>query len=195
MRDYSTGKIYAIRSPSTDKVYIGSTIEKLSSRMAKHRCDYKGYLNGKRNYITSFELLKLSDAYIELLEDYTCERKEQLDRREGEVMRETENCVNARIAGRNKKQYCDEHKNDKREYDKIYRENNKQTIAAKKRIYRENNKKAIAARIKIWCKNNKDKIKQKFDCPCGGRYTHQNKAKHLKTTKHFQYTLQFFPFC
>ena len=62
---YSNGKIYTIRSPSTDKIYIGSTIEKyLSSRLNGHNALYKRFLNGKDNNMTSFELIKLGDAYI-----------------------------------------------------------------------------------------------------------------------------------
>jgi hypothetical protein len=31
---------------------------------------------------------------------------------------------------------------------------------------------------------NKDKIKKKFTCPCGGKYTYQNKVQHIKSNKH-----------
>ena len=34
MKDYSTGKIYAIRSAQTGDIYIGSTIQPLCVRMA-----------------------------------------------------------------------------------------------------------------------------------------------------------------
>jgi len=40
-------------------------------------------------------------------------------------------------------------------------------------------------------KQNTDKIKYKrsinFTCECGGKYTHHNKAQHLKRTKHLNY--------
>ena len=29
-----------------------------------------------------------------------------------------------------------------------------------------------------------DKLNKKFTCPCGGKYTHQYKARHIKTNKH-----------
>ena len=38
---YAQGKIYAIRSPSTDKIYIGSTCDTLAKRLYGHRVHYK----------------------------------------------------------------------------------------------------------------------------------------------------------
>ena len=46
IKDYSKPKIYKIINDIDDYVYIGSTTEKLSSRMAKHRFEIKRY-NGR----------------------------------------------------------------------------------------------------------------------------------------------------
>ena len=83
MPNYQNGKLYTIRSHQTDKVYVGSTVQELSVRMAGHRSDFKGYTKGGTNYVTSFELLKYNDAYIELIELYPCNSKVELDRGEG----------------------------------------------------------------------------------------------------------------
>jgi hypothetical protein len=70
---YNTAKIYAIKSKHTDKLYIGSTIKKLEDRFKKHKYDYKYYNSGDATkYITSFEIIKHADAYIELLETVCC---------------------------------------------------------------------------------------------------------------------------
>jgi hypothetical protein len=34
---------------------------------------------------------------------------------------------------------------------------------------------------------NKERLHEKFDCPCGGKYTVQNKIQHLKSLKHSAY--------
>lgn len=99
MSDYSKGKIYAIRSHSIDKVYVGSTTQPLSKRMAEHRSCLK--LNRNR---MSGEILQYPDAYIELIENFPCENKEQLNKREGEIIRSMD-CVNKRIAGRTMPEY------------------------------------------------------------------------------------------
>ena len=36
-KDYSQGKIYCIRNTISDEIYIGSTCQSLSQRMAQHR--------------------------------------------------------------------------------------------------------------------------------------------------------------
>ena len=65
---------------TTDKYYIGSTNQKtLAQRLGKHRGNYKEYLldNTKTN-VTSFKILQYNDHYIELLENYPCNNKEEL---------------------------------------------------------------------------------------------------------------------
>ena len=45
---YHQSKIYKLTNPHTDKIYIGSTIQKyLSSRMGGHTRDYKNWKSGK----------------------------------------------------------------------------------------------------------------------------------------------------
>ena len=116
---YKRGKVYTVRSHKTPLIYVGSTIEKyLSSRLSKHKNCFKRYKNNKFHYLAVFDIFELDrDCYIELYEDYPCDSKEQLERREGQVIRELD-CVNKRIAGRT---------------DKEYREDNKEQLAAKKK--------------------------------------------------------------
>ena len=63
-------KVYKLESPSTEKVYIGSTSKSLCKRLADHKYDYKRYQAGKYNYVSSFEIIKLPDAGIMLLEQF-----------------------------------------------------------------------------------------------------------------------------
>lgn len=65
------------------KIYIGSTTKQyLSQRLAKHKSDYKRYLQKKRNYTTSYDLLKLGETTIILLEKCPCDSKDELRARE-----------------------------------------------------------------------------------------------------------------
>lgn len=86
MPDYQQGKIYAIRSPHTDKVYIGSTVVALSKRFSQHKRGTCG--------CSSKEIIDAGDAYIELVEACPCNTKEELFRKEAHLMRETPNCIN-----------------------------------------------------------------------------------------------------
>lgn len=90
-----TGIIYKISSPNTDKVYIGSTVNKyLSCRKAKHVYDYNGFLRGTRHYRSSYEVLKYGDCIFDILERMDYEQLWQLRQRETEVMRTYSNRVN-----------------------------------------------------------------------------------------------------
>ena len=108
MPDYKNGKIYCIRSYQTDDVYIGSTTQKLCRRMTDHRKKYKGWVKGKRQYTTSYEIIKLCNAYIELLELFPCGCKDELHKKECEYIRNMK-CVNKCIPGRTQKEYKEEY--------------------------------------------------------------------------------------
>jgi hypothetical protein len=164
--DYKNGKIYTIRSHQTDQIYIGSTTQPLSKRLYEHRKKYKKYITGEHYYISSFDILQYEDAYIELLEEYPCENKMMLEKREGELMRDN-NCVNKYIAGRTRKEYYQDNKDKIKEYyqdnkDKIkeYTEENKDKINEYKKKYREENKDKINEYKKKYREENKDKIKE-----------------------------------
>ena len=47
-KDYSKGKLYHIVNDLDDYIYIGSTTERLSSRMAKHQFDMKNPQNNSK---------------------------------------------------------------------------------------------------------------------------------------------------
>ena len=50
MTDYTKGQIYKIQDNGLNMCYIGSIVQKLCKRMAKHRIEYKDFLTGIRNY-------------------------------------------------------------------------------------------------------------------------------------------------
>jgi len=115
MNKYHGGKIYTLRSPSTDKIYIGSTTQPLWKRKGQHKVK-------KAN-----ELSQLDDFYIELLENFKCENRNELNKREGELIRANDKCVNKYIAGRTHKEWSKEwYENNKEEIQKRYYANKKQ---------------------------------------------------------------------
>ena len=104
MPDYSKGKIYTIRNRNDDtKIYVGSTIQSLAVRFGGHKKHSKieKYMNMKLYIEVNNDW---SNWYIELYENYSCENREQLLKREGEIIRLI-GTLNVKIAGRDKKQY------------------------------------------------------------------------------------------
>lgn len=165
MVNYSNAKVYAIRSPNTDDVYIGSTCNSLSRRMAHHRAHFKK--NIRRT--SAFSILQHGDAYIELIECFPCKSRDELHKKEGEIIRATPNCVNQRIAGRDKKQYyidnLDEIKQryiDNKDKIKQYIENNRDKIKAYKKRYSIDHRDEIKDYNKRYRDENKDKLKLYF---------------------------------
>ncbi len=157
---YNKSKIYKIVDNTNSQCYIGSTIESLRRRLSKHRAHYKQFQNNKKNYISSFEILKNDNYDIILLEEFSCETKEQLHARERYWIEKTE-CVNMLIPSRTDEEWRELHRDDKREYDKQYRENNKEKINERGKQYRENNKEKINERRRQWRlkkKEEKEKI-------------------------------------
>ena len=106
MERYKNGKIYKIVDVGYEKCYVGSTCEELSQRMARHRQKY--YFNerhGRNKHSNSrvlFDEYGVDNCKIELIEHYPCDSKEQLLRREGYHIQNTE-CVNRCVAGRTPK--------------------------------------------------------------------------------------------
>lgn len=101
---YLSGKIYRIVSDYTDDIYIGSTTGTLNKRLSVHKSHYKMYLDGKYCYMTSFEILKYTDAKIELIENFPSPSKKVLELREGYYIKNTPNVVNRCVVGRTRKE-------------------------------------------------------------------------------------------
>ena len=114
--NYNNGKIYRISSYDDNSlVYIGSTTKQLSQRMGQHRISYKYYKIGKCGKISSFDVFDaqgIENCYIELIENYPCNNKDELNKQEGIHIRKNI-CVNKNIAGRTLAEYYAETKDDK----------------------------------------------------------------------------------
>ncbi|WP_396128028.1 GIY-YIG nuclease family protein [Clostridium sp.] len=76
---YKRGKIYKICNDVDSELYIGSTVKNLANRMSRHRSaskiqDSKVYLKMNKLGQNHFKII--------LLEEYSCETREQLRARE-----------------------------------------------------------------------------------------------------------------
>lgn len=144
---YSNSKIYKIWSPSHDDlVYYGSTYQSLSQRMATHKNDYRRWKAGKFCKVTSFKIFEECDDYrIDLVENYPCSNKEELNSKEGEYIKNNM-CVNKRVAGRTDKQYYQDNR------DKIKDQVNQ---------YYQDHKEEVKERVKERYEEHKDRINEK----------------------------------
>jgi hypothetical protein len=141
--DYQNGKIYVIRNHTNDLVYIGSTTQPLSKRMATHRRTSTVKLTKSRKIYQAFDKIGRDQFYIELVELYPCDLNIELLRREGHFIREYDsynNGFNGKIECRGLKEWNEDNKDKIKEQKKIYRECNKDKIKETKKKYNEDNK-------------------------------------------------------
>ena len=182
MVDYSKGKIYKIVCNKTGKIYIGSTVSKLSKRLSQHKEKYKKYLNNTYHFLTSFEILKNDNFQIVLIENIPCNNREELLRRERYYM-ENNKCVNQKIPIRENKEY---YKINKDKF-KQYRIKNRENIKKSEKKYKENNTEKLLLRSRNYRKNNIEKLTAPFICDCGVTVQKKSKSRHLKTLRHTAY--------
>lgn len=134
MIDYKKGKIYKISSPLSDKIYIGSTTVSIDTRLAHHEYHFRRYLKGGDigNY-SSFQIIKLGNYKIELVEDVCCDTKDQLLSREGYHQRLNRDCiVNKQISKRDSKEYYRDNRDTINNRAKLWYKTNKGSLGAVK---------------------------------------------------------------
>ncbi len=163
MVNYELGKIYKLVSPS-GLTYIGSTaLPTLAKRLGKHKDEYKRYLKGLTKYISAYKLFDedVDNVKIFLVQEFSCSSRDQLHKREREVIENTE-CVNLNIPWR-------QHG----ESNQVWKEKNIEQFKAYQKLY--------TAKNKNWIKKKQGK---KHKCICGGKYRHSNKSYHIQTKRH-----------
>ena len=154
---YENSKIYKIVDNAYTEQYIGSTTVGLSTRMARHRAKYRCFKRGLKYHGSCFLLFDkygLENCKIELIEHYPCKDKDELRKREGYWIENTD-CVNKYVAGRTQNEWHILHRKDKQEYDKI-------RYASLKPLLSE----------KLICQG------------CGSTYTVYHKKRHERSQKH-----------
>ena len=178
--DHKNGKIYRILNTIDNDCYVGSTTQRLSKRMAKHREDMCRKTTSKSKLYTKMRELGPENFYIELIEEFPCENIEQLRKREGELIRLL-GTLNIHIAGRSKQQWDIDHRDERRIYLKNYYENNKDLLSEKGRQYREAHRDEVKERKKKWHEDNRESILAKHKL-----YYEATKEQRLEKAKQYK---------
>ena len=149
MVNYSKGKIYKVCCDETNKTYYGSTTMSLSRRMTCHR--------STKGRVVFQEMIS---PKIYLVEDFPCERKEQLLQRERHFI-ENNDCINRNVPSRTTKEW---------------KRDNREIVLSYQREYNL-----------MYSEKVKEKLKENFTCECGSVTRIRDKSKHIKTKKHIKY--------
>jgi hypothetical protein len=128
------GRIYRI--VGGDKVYYGSTKKQLHRRWEIHVAFYKNNYERKDGYSSNcrskslFEEFGIENCKIELVEEYPCNSREELEKRESFYIRNND-CVNIVIPDRTRAEYMRDTAEHQKEMWKKYYNNTIEKMKAK----------------------------------------------------------------
>ena len=130
MPDYSQGKVYKILNTETDDVYVGSTTGMLCRRLSKHKAEMRYRTNSNMKLYAKMKEHGEDTFYIELIENYPCGTKEELNAREGYWIRQF-GTLNKIVQGRTPKEYYQDNMDSRKEYHHHWYTQNKDKPAEK----------------------------------------------------------------
>ena len=131
MVNYQNGKVYRIICNKSGKQYIGSTTIALSARLSQHA---RLFRNART--CLSREIIEGRDYEIRLIEDFPCDRKEQLLARERHFI-ETIDCVNKKVPLRTKHEWYMENRDELIRKQLIWNNANKDKVELYKQRFAE----------------------------------------------------------
>ena len=160
---YTKGKIYKITDAEYSVCYYGSTVEQLSSRMAKHRCNYLAYKQQRHHFVTVYTIFDkcgIDRCKIELVENYPCNSVEELKKKEGEYIKNND-CVNKVVPGRGKKEYYSDTRTERIQQHRDWYSNNREVQIQKQREHYQQHKQDILEKFKVYRDEHKDIFKER----------------------------------
>ena len=166
MVNYNNSIIYKLccKNPEITDIYIGSTTN-FTKRKQKHKSDCNNINSKKYNY-NVYKFIRDNNGWnnwdMVLIEEYSCNNKLELHKKERDILEQLGATLNICIPNRNRK-----------EYDKQYRENNKEYYKEQRKEYYEDNKEYYKEKNKEKNKkhydNNKEYLKEKVECKVCGK--------------------------
>jgi len=186
---YANGKIYEL--VYKDKRYIGSTTMKLEHRYSCHKCDS----STMGSTCTSKVLFELANkdggtVVINLLEDYPCESRKELEARERFHIEQCQDRVNKTIPGRSDAEWYQANR------DRLikYRHDNKEMFAKRDAEKHQAHRAERLVQMIEYRLANKDKISAqqavKIKCECGVTHRRNDKARHERSRHHIDFKLR-----
>ena len=183
--DYKNAKIYQLVNDITDDVYIGSTCQPLSKRIAEHRASMRSKRDSHLKLYQKMLEIGVEHFNIYLVKETPCENKEQLRAIEGEYIRER-GTLNGHIAGRNMKTHGKEmndiHREKYREVRQSYTINNKDKLTEYGQKYRNDRKEELNQKERD---RYTEMTKIKLTCTiCGAKHNKKNTPLHFRSRRH-----------
>ena len=143
--------------------------------MTKHRVHYKLFGEGKFARLRVFDIFDahgVENCKIELVEEFPCENKEQLNKREGFYIQSNE-CVNRNIAGRTLAEWMEDTRDHRNEVARRWKAANPEKVKEIEKRTRAKHHDQIRA---------KAAAKELCDV-CGAEVSHHHLQRHKRSDK------------
>jgi len=208
MSKYQNSIIYKIYDNTNGNVYYGSTYNLLRVRMQGHIKDYKC-----RRKCASKQIILNGNYSYSMVEPYPCNSKQELHARERYWI-ENFDCINKVVPGRTNKEYYQDTRAQRKEYEVDYYVKNKEKIKEQKaehyiknkeelnkksREYHAINKEELNNKKAEYYTKNKEKISKenatKIVCECGSEINKSSISTHRKSAKHAKLMTLICPPC
>ena len=157
-------KLYCLND-NIKECYIGSCWD-IKKRMKKHKFNCNN-INSPLYNVKVYTFIRANDGWGNF--DYEYYMVDAIDKTDLRMKEQDRMDIEVNILLNEVRAYTD-----RTEYDKKRNIDNKESIKQYKKQYRI---------------HNKESINKKYNCECGGKYTHYNKKKHLRTPKHQAYLI------
>ena len=183
------GHVYKLVCKNVDatEVYVGSSTS-LRNRRACHKSACNNQ-NDKSYNLPVYQYIRENGGWANWdllpIERVEFDFKFELHDRERHHMETLHATLNSHVPNRTQAEYNQDHREKLKQKQKQYRQDHREEIQQKKKQYYQDN----VEKKKQYYQTRKQTLNQKHECPCGGKYTHQNKAQHLKSECHRNYEL------
>ena len=204
--DYSKTHFYKLccKDLEIKAIYVGHTTD-FRKRKNQHKRDCEDETRKMHNYPV-YQFIRANNGWgnwdMILLETKSCSNALEAKQIERDYIETLSATLNKYIPGRSiaeyyvsnrdrileqQQEYNKNHKEEKRVYDKGYRQRNSDKIKEQTRLYREQHADHEKDRHKQYYNKNKERINEAIQCcVCSGRYSAWHKNRHVKTKMHQQ---------
>jgi hypothetical protein len=156
---YKNGKIYRLVNNVDDEFYVGSTCTTLTKRLSSHKAKIKKPNN--QQVYKHLNNIGWEHVSIVLVEEYPCDNKMELERREREVIETLKPSLNKNIPTRTIQEWYVENADKVCEKVTKYRAQNADKVRERKAKYRANNADKVREKRAKYNAENADKVRER----------------------------------
>jgi hypothetical protein len=156
---YKNAKIYRLVNKVDDEIYVGSTCSPLSKRLYEHK--HMAKIKPNRKVYQHLNNIGWENVNVILIEEYPCENKMQLERKERQYIETLKASLNGYIPTRRKQEWYIENAEKEHEKQAKYRAENADKICEYQAKYHKENAEKISERKAKYRLEHRDAVNAK----------------------------------